>query len=434
MLNKDFFSRNRQRFVEAMAAGEGKRMALLMAAPICVKTHDNMYKYRQDNDFYYLTGIPFPHSAVILYPDGDKNKEVLFIENQSPARIEWEGKAMDKAEASERSGIKHIQFVDDLLPAIETYAGMADVLYINPRPHKLHEPPDRELTLITQIRDRFPTLRFKKAGVLLTNLRLIKFPEEVALIQKAIDITADSFVAAMKNCRPGQNEAHFQAYLEYQYKLNGATDIAFLPIVGSGKNATILHYEKNDAVIPENALLLLDSGVEYHYYASDITRTFPVSGRFTSRQREVYQAVLDLERDIFKLIKPGVKYKEFNETVQKLEAKVCQKLGLKPEEAKPDEKPDEPEDAELREARRYKKYWKHGVSHSLGLDVHDVSPGKDEWVFAVNNVLTVEPGIYIEDEGLGVRIEDDVLITETGLENLSVRIPKEVDELEALLS
>lgn len=433
--NQDFFINNRQKFVESMAECEGKRSAIFFNSPVVLRNGDVPYKYRPDSDFFYLTGIQFPHSALLLFPDGEKAKEVLFIHRQDPKRIEWEGKEIDQDEATEISGIETVQFIDNFTSAIARYAYGSDMMYINHRFHGLDKPLDAELMVINQIRERFPHISFEKAGPLMAKLRLIKSPEEIKLLRKAIEITHESLQAAIRESRAGMFEYQFQALLEYYYKYHGSDYPAYGTIVGSGKNATILHYEKNADPIQENDLVLVDSGAEYGYYAADITRTFPISGKFTSRQKEVYEAVLDVQKQILAAIKPGVQYKEIYELNQKLCAQAAQKLGLEPEEEKETKKPTQAnneQDEELKEAQRYRKYWKHGVGHSLGLDVHDINLKPLEWELSVGNVLTIEPGLYLEDEGIGVRIEDDVLITKDGIENLSVMIPKEINELENL--
>ncbi|RMH68438.1 MAG: aminopeptidase P family protein [Gemmatimonadetes bacterium] len=436
--DKEFFIHNREQFIKALPDVAGKRMAVFFSNPTVVRNGDVPHMYRQESTFLYLTGIEFPHSVLILYPDGDRIKEMLFIEQQDPRRVEWEGKALDKEEAQAISGIEQVEFVSSFPSRVAAFAGAANVVWVNAKPHALNEPPNRELSLINQIRERFPFLTFQNAKPILTQLRLQKSAPELERMRKAIQITGDSMQEAIQAVEAGMYEYQFQALLEYNYRKRGSERNAFGTIVGAGKNATILHYEHNRTQFGEQDLVLVDSGAEYGYYAADITRCFPVSGRFTDRQRAVYQAVLDVQKQLIEMIKPGLKYKTFDEAYQKLITAAAKDLGLKPPENKhtgsptPEKKTPPEEDPELVEAQQYRTYWKHGIGHSLGLDVHDVSLPRDEWVFSAGNVLTVEPGLYLEEEGIGVRIEDDILITETGYENLSQMIPKEIDDIEAL--
>jgi len=289
----------------------------------------------------------------------------------------------------------------------------ADKCYVNYNFKLLDSPLDRKLEFIKNIRERFPKIIFENAIEVIRPLRAIKSSWEIKQLQKAIEITNNGILSIFKNTKTGMYEYEAEAFLRYEMYRNGLKRFGFQPIVAGGKNATILHYISNVCKIKKGDLLLLDVGVSYNNYSADISRAYPISGKFNKRQKDVYQAVLNIQKEIIAMIKPGVSMTELNKKTTDLIIAALKKLKL------------------IKKDSEYKKYYMHSVSHHLGMDTHDIVP-RDS-VLKVGNVITVEPGIYIPEENIGVRIEDDVLVTKTGYRVLSKAIPKEIDELETIL-
>ena len=407
-----FFARNRETF---MAAMKPRSIALLRAAAPARKNADEDYRYEQDSDFFYLTGIEAPLSALVLYPEAQRAKQTLLIEKPEPRLEEWTGKRMTADEAKARSGVESVGVYDQLEQMISSALGRVDTLYV-PYPAVAFDAPlPDELQFINRIRERFPHLAIVRADPLLARQRVTKSPEEIALLKQAIEITGLGLSAAMKSSRPGMFEFELQAVLEKAYKDNRSEDVGFNTIVASGCNACTLHYETNERQIKDGDLVLVDTGADYCHYTADITRTFPACGRFTPRQKEVYQKVLDAQQRTIALVKPGITLTELNNQTREMLVAACKEIGLKQEKY---------ED--------YYTYIKHGVSHHLGLDAHDVIELRDE-PLAAGQVITVEPGLYLAEENIGIRIEDDVLVTGTGSEVLSQDIPSEIAAIEALM-
>ncbi len=407
-----FFARNREAFIGQMAPGSA---ALFRAPDPARKNADESHPYEPDSGFFYLTGIEAPLSALLLHPGSQRSKQTLFIEKADPRIEQWTGRRMTADEAKARSGADSVGFIDQLEQALALALGAVEALYISYPAVALDAPLPAELQFVNRVRERFPHLRIVRADPLIAAQRAVKAPEELGLLREAVRITGAGLAAAMRAAGPGVHEFELQAIIERTYRDLRSEDVGFRTIVASGANACTLHYEANDCPIADGALVLVDTGADYCHYTADITRTFPAGGTFSPRQREVYQKVLDAQQRTIALVRPGTTLAELNKRTREMLVEACKSIGLAKE--------------------KYEEYYTHiphGVSHHLGLDAHDVIDLRDG-PLAPGNVITVEPGLYIPAEGLGVRIEDDVLVTETGCEVLSKGIPKEVDEIEALM-
>jgi Xaa-Pro aminopeptidase len=288
-------------------------------------------------------------------------------------------------------------------------------LYLDLYRESIDEPDSEANIFAREIRNKYPQVIIKNLSNKIAPLRIIKSQEEIEQMKKAIEITIEGVKALMKNAKHGMKEYELEAYFDFECKTKGAKDYAFKTIAAAGKNATILHYAENNSEIKDEDLILFDLGAQWNLYNADITRTFPVDGRFTDRQKEVYEAVLRVNKAVIQKIKPGLNYKELNAWATDLIAEECIKLGI------------------IKEKNEVRKYYWHSIGHSLGLDTHDVEPQGRNFTFAEGMVFTVEPGIYIGEENIGIRIEDDVLVTKNGCEVLTKEMIKEVNEIEEFM-
>ena len=370
--------------------------------------------FLQDKDFYYFTGLEIPNAIYLLTKVKDKAVAMLFIERGIPAMEVWEGKKMTLVEAKELSGIETVQYLDLFRATISKMLAGVKRVVINTKPISMDSGLDKRNNFVQKARERNIQLAFMPLSEIMPKLRSEKDAWEIEQLQKAIDITEKGIRRIYKEARAGQNECVLEAMLRYEIIASGAKHLGFTPIIASGQNATTLHYEDNNCEIGENDLVLLDVGAAYNNYSADISRTFPVSGKFTDRQKEVYTEVLSIQKQIIEMIKPGVTFLELNTETNKLISASLKKLGL------------------INEDNEFKKYYMHSFGHHLGLETHDVSDR--DMPLTAGCVITVEPGIYIKEENIGIRIEDDILVTEDGYKNLSASIPKEIEELERLIN
>lgn len=407
-----FFQRNREAFIAQMRPASA---AVFRAAPRTRKNADEDYKYEPDSDFFYLAGIEAPLAALVLYPESQRSKQTLFIEKPDPKIEEWTGRRMTEAEAKEQSGCEVVSFIEHFERALGNVLTAVETVYFNYQPVPFNAPLNDDLQFIKAIRERFPHVSIVRANPLIAKQRLVKSPEEIGLLKEAIRITGIGLAAALKMARPGIHEFELQSAIEKTYLDNRSEGVGFQTIVASGINACTLHYESNERAIKDGDLVLVDTGADYCHYTADITRTFPAGGTFSARQKEVYQKVLDAQKKTIALVKPGITLAELNNQTREMLVTACRDIGLKQEKYE-----------------EYYTYVKHGVSHHLGLDAHDVIELRDG-PLAAGQVITVEPGLYLAGESLGIRIEDDVLVTEGGCEVLSKDIPKEIAEIEALM-
>jgi len=383
--------------------------------------------FAQHRDIFYLTGVDQEESILLLFPDAiDKNeREILFLKETNDHIKVWEGEKLTKEKARKLTGINNIQWLQNFEPTLKRLAYQAKRIYINTNEHyrASTEVETREDRFIKKAKAMFPGHKFERSNPILQVLRSVKEPEEIAQIQKACDITEAGFRRILEKVKPGMKEYQLEAEFAHEFLRRGSRGFAYTPIIASGANANVLHYIQNDAEIKDGDLILIDVGAEYGNWASDMTRCVPANGKFTPRQKEVYEAVLRVKNAAAKMLKPGVIWKEYQEEVGRIMEKELIKLGLLTKEDIKNEDPDWPS---------YKKYFMHGTSHHLGLDTHDY--GLLEKPMKAGMVFTVEPGIYIPEEGIGVRIEDDYVIQEKGEPiNLMKNIPITVEEIEKLM-
>lgn len=386
---------------------------------------DQCHPFRQNSDFFYLTGIDREGAFLILFPDhpNPAMREILFVEPYSETKAIWRGEMLDAKQAKELSGCENVMYADSFNDILKELILNAETVYLN-----LYEYSRFETKVVTiqerfvkEIMERYPLHKFERSAPMLNALRKIKSEEEIAVIRHACDITGKAFLHCVRTVRPGRHEYEMQAEMEYVFKMNNASGHAFHPIVAGGGNACCLHYSKNDSVLNDNDLLLFDMGCEYNNYASDLSRTIPVNGRFTPRQRECYEAVLRVKKEITKLYKVGHTIDEINRTTYTLMEKEMIRLGLFTQQDVDNQDPDKP---------LYRRYLMHGMAHHIGLDCHD---NLDKYEpFRAGMVLSCEPGIYIREEGIGIRLEDDILITDDEPVNLFGDLPIEIDELTRL--
>lgn len=385
---------------------QDKDIVLIFAA-----SHPDYPRYfLQDSNFMYFCGLDIPDAVFVQKKVKDKVNTVLFIERSIPEMEVWEGKKLSREEAQTISGIKNIFFLDEMERKIGFYLSGTQNCYINLNTTSLTAPLNKQQLFAKKIREAFPGIQVDDALPKISPIRAVKDKWEIDQMQKAIDITGKGIAEIRKQARTGMLEYELEAILGYEAKRHGLRHMGFHPIIAAGINAATLHYHQNNCKIGKNDLILLDVGCACNGYSADITRTFPVSGRFSKRQRDVYQEVLNVNKKIIEMAKPGVSLVELNKTTVELITEALFRLKL------------------IKEKSEYFKYYMHSVGHHLGMAAHDVGP-RDS-ALEEGNVITVEPGIYIPAEKIGVRIEDDILITKTANRNLSLGIPKEVEELE----
>jgi len=419
------YIRNRKNFGASMSSNA---IALLCSNDIQYTNADDSMGFAQNNDLLYLSGIDQEDVTLLLYPDAAKkeNKEILFIKKTDEHIKVWEGEKLTKSEASAISGIKRVEWTEDFEKILQAMAFEADAFFLGHNEHvkratsELETQQDR---LIKWCKKQYPLHVYERAAKLTRSLRQIKSEEEIQMIQKAADISIQGFKRALKKVQPGVREFEIEAELTYIFSKNGALRHAFKPIVASGKNACALHYNTNDDLCEAGDMILMDFGVCYGNYNSDTTRCFPVNGKFSKRQREVYQAVLNCLKEGSALLKPGVVSEKYEADMAKLVEKELIGLGLLNADDIANQDPDKP---------LYKKYFMHGTAHHIGLDVHDV--GLYSRPFEAGMVLTCEPGIYIPEEGIGCRLENDYLITSDGNINLTANMPIEMEDIERLMA
>jgi Xaa-Pro aminopeptidase len=420
------FVENRQRLTALLKPNS---VVVLNANDVMPTNADGTMPFRQNNDLFYLTGIDQEETRLVLCPNhpDEKYRAVLFLRETSDLIAVWEGHKLTKAEAETTSGIpqRQVYWTHQFEQVFGQIIFECDQVYLNTNEHTRAEVlvQTRDARFINDFKARYPLHRLQRLAPLMQTLRLIKLPIEVELINTAIDITDKMFRRLLKFIKPGVWEYEIEAEMMHEFLRNRSRHAAYSPIIASGKNTCVLHYIDNSQQCQAGDLVLLDLGAEYANYNADMTRVVPVSGRFTDRQRAVYNAVWRVMQEAKQLLRPGVLWDEYQAEVGKITESELIALGLlnREEVAQQDAS-----------APLYKKYFMHGTSHFLGLDVHDV--GSKYRRFEPGMVLTVEPGIYISEEGLGIRLENNVLITESGNLDLMANIPLEIDEIEDLMN
>ena len=423
-ISAELFRANRERFCAKLPPGS---MAILVSNDDMPSSGDATFPFKQNPDLFYLTGIDQEKTMLILYPDAPdpKHREILFLRQTSDLIKVWEGHKYTKEEGKAMSGIDNVLWNNDFEPLLNMLAHRAERLFLggNENDRAANPVGDGAHRFAHQLRDRFPLHEFRRAAPLLMELRMVKSEIEVSLIQEACNITGKGFRRVLEFVRPGVTEYEIEAEITHEFLMNRATGHAYHPIIASGADSNILHYGLNNKPCEEGQMLLMDFGAEYANYNADLTRTIPVSGSFTDRQRAVYDAVLRVKNEATAMLRPGTSIPEYNKEVGKIMENELIGLKLLDKTAVSKQDPDAP---------LYKKYFMHGTSHHLGLDVHDI--GNRFGVMAEGNVFTVEPGIYIPDEGFGVRLENDVLITNGKPVDLMADIPVDAEEIESLMN
>ena len=418
------FIRNR---ANLMARLPEKSVAVFTANEPMPRNGDQFYPFRQQSDFFYLTGIDAENAFLILSPNNptEQYREVLFIEPYDEVKATWQGEMMDVKQAKEISGIETVKSSDEFYAVLNDIALTGcDTIFMNTYEYPKYECNVETIQqrFVKKIKELYPLHQFRRTAPILNELRMIKSKEEFDITQDACNITAKAFRRCLETVKPNRYEYQIQAEIEYIFKLNNASGHAYAPIVAGGKNGCCLHYSKNDDILNDGDLLLFDIGCEYKNYSSDLSRTIPVNGKFTERQKECYSAVLRVMKKITKLYKVGGTINEINQTTYRLMEQEMIKLGLFTAEDVEKQDPDQP---------LYRKYLMHGMSHHIGLDVHD---SVDKYKpFQPGMILTCEPGIYIREEGIGIRIENDLLITEGEPVNLFEGLPIEIEEIEVAM-
>ena len=412
---KNLFKNNREKLLREL---KDNSLVILFAGKAKQKTADEAYPFTPNRNFYYLTGIDEQHHILLMSKIKGIEKSCLFIKDIDLEMEKWIGKSIRDNEALEISEVESVKYISSFESEIHKLISMAEELnvYLDLERQDITVPNSEAHDFANKIISMYPQVRINNVYSKIAKLRLVKTEEEINKIRKAIDITKSGVELLMNNVKVGMKEYELEAYFDFNCKSKGSKDLAFATIAATGKNATTLHYVDNNCEIKDGDLILFDLGAQYEYYNADISRTFPANGKFTERQKEVYNAVLHVNEEIIKMIKPGVKYKDVNDKATDMLAEACIELGLM------DDKKD------------IRKYYFHSIGHSLGMDTHDVETPHRDIIFEPGVVFTVEPGLYIEEESIGIRIEDDILVTENGAENLSKSIIKTVEEIENFMS
>jgi len=422
-LNPALFINNRKRFVKQLLPNS---IAIFVSNDEWPSNGDAIHRFKQNSDLYWLSGIEQEDSMVILYPDNTEKKyrEVLVLVRPNELKEKWNGKRLREEEARKISGIETILWLDSLDALLQVWVHLADHIYLdtNENDRKSVAIRTREYRFVDEMKAQYPLHQFHRAAKILKELRGVKTKEEVEVIQKAIDITENTFRRLLKFIKPGVFEYEIEAEIFHSFLSQRATGEAYGSIIASGDRARTLHYVSNNQECKEGELILMDFGAEYGGYNADLTRTVPVNGKFSKRQKEVYNACLHLHNYAKGLLKPGITIADYSEMVGEEATQQFIKIGLL---TKADVKNEDPEN------RAYRKYLYHGISHHLGVDVHDL--GTRTAPITAGMVFTVEPGIYIEEEQMGVRIENNIWITKNGNIDLMKNIPMTVIEIESLM-
>ena len=424
-INSSLFIKNRNNFMKSM---NGNSIAFFNSNDIYPISADSTLAFEQHRDIFYLSGVDQEESILALCPNAkdDKHKEILFLKETNDHIAVWEGPKLNKDQAFETSGVKTVYWLKDSEKIIAELVDQCDTIYYNHNEHyraKI-ETETREERFNKWLKKKYPHKTAERSNPILQRLRSVKDPIEIALIQKACNITNKGFRRILNFVKPGIWEYEIEAEFIHEFLNNRSKRFAYTPIIATGNNANILHYIENNKQCKDGELILLDVGAEYANYSSDMTRTIPVSGRFTKRQREIYNAVLNVKNQATKMLVPGADWKQYHIEVGKLMTSELLSLGLLDKSDVENESDENP---------AYKKYFMHGTSHHMGLDTHDY--GLLDEPMQANMVFTVEPGIYLPDEGFVIRLEDDVVIQDSGDPiNLMQNIPIEIEEIEGLMN
>ena len=390
-------------------------LALVFSADSSIRNGDQLQPWRQDSNFFYLTGLEQPGIFLLLLPEkAGSHQEILFLPPVNLEREKWEGKMLTPERASEISGVKKVLPADQFLAHFFRAQEQKNTLYTEVNGLFPDQPLTKAHRMLEDFRVRLPGLNFKKMGPLLVPQRAKKQTVEIDRIRASLGIIEKGLRSVAKKLKPGMMEYQVEAELAFHYLNAGCSRVGFETIVAGGKNACTLHYVENSDPLAAKELVLIDTGGEYGMYSGDITRVLPISGKFTERQAHCYQAVLEVNKTFIRKLRAGLSWKELAEQAGMIQGEIYKKAGV------------------ITEAKDYLKVGYHRIGHSLGLDVHDLQIA--DWPLKAGAVITVEPGLYLPEEGIGIRIEDNVVLTEGGFEVLSANIPKEIADLEALMA
>lgn len=422
-VNNKLFSENRKRFVKEM---KNNSVAVFNSNDEVTSNGDALYKFVQNSDLYWLTGIDQEDTMLVLFPDNsdEKYREVLVLVRPNELKEKWDGHRLNVQEARQISGIETIVWLDSIDALLQVWIHNADNIYLdtNENDRKGFHSETREYRYIQEMKRRFPLHNYYRSVKITKELRAVKTPHEIEVIQQAVDITEKAFRRVAQFIHPGVYEYEIEAEIVHEFLRNRASGEGYSSIIASGDRARTLHYIYNNEVCKDGELVLMDFGARYGGYNADLTRTLPVNGKFTKRQKEVYDACLHLHRFCAGILKPGITINEYHAKVGDEATKVFQKIGLL---SKADVKNEDPEN------RAYRKYLYHGISHHLGVDVHDY--GTKTAPLQAGMLLTIEPGIYIEEEHTGIRIENNYWLTKNGNKDLMKNFPITAEEIEALM-
>ena len=422
-LNPEIFVQNRKRFMNKM---EKNSIAIFNSNDVYSSNGDAVYTFKQNSDLYWLTGIEQEDTMLVLMPSHPNVnlREVLVLIRPDEMKEKWNGHQFTMAEGRTISGIKTVKWLDTLEGFLQAWINNTDIIYLNSNENdrKADLPPTRDYKYASKMKELYPMHQYRRSAVILKELRAIKTPLEIEVMKKAIDITDVTFRRLLGFIKPGVMEYEIEAEIQHSFLSQRSSGPAYSSIIASGDNARILHYVENNQECKDGEVILMDFGAEYGRYCADLSRTVPVNGKFTKRQKTVYNACLHLHKYEASILKPGLSIEEITEKVADEATVVFQKIGLI---TKADVKNEDPEN------RAHRKYLYHGVSHHLGIDVHDLGtrtgPIKEGMVF------TIEPGIYIEEEQMGFRIENNYWVTKKGNIDLMKNIPIEAEEIESLM-
>ncbi|WP_316846616.1 aminopeptidase P family protein [Pedobacter psychrodurus] len=423
-IDQSLFILNRKNFSKHL---KNNSLAIFNSSDEFPRSGDQSFVFKQNPDLFYLSGIDQEQTILLLYPDcpNPLYREVLFLRQTNDYIKVWEGYKYTKEQAKAASGIQMVYWLEDFDNILHSIVNYAEHIYLNTNENDRydHEVPYRDVRFIEKMKSKYPLHHYERAAPIMRNLRAVKSDVEIELTKKASAITRDAFIRVLKFTKPGVKEYEIEAEIIHEFIRQGGTGHAYTPIIASGHNANILHYNDNNQECKDGDVILFDFGAEYANYNADMSRSIPVNGKYTQRQKDVYNAVLSVMKQSIQLISEGTVWNLYHEQVGEIMTEQLINLGLISTADVKNQNPAYP---------AYKKYFMHGNSHHLGIDVHDFAGRYTP--FAAGNILTVEPGIYIPEEGLGIRLENNILITPNGNEDLMADIPLEAEEIEEIMN
>ncbi|WP_186758465.1 aminopeptidase P family protein [Echinicola salinicaeni] len=423
-INPSFYKSNREKLVKQL---NPKSIAVFHSNDLMPTNADGTMKFRQNNDLFYFTGIDQEETVLLVCPDfpNEAMREILFVRETNEHIAIWEGNKLSKEEAARISGIKQVRWISEYDSVLNQLMCYCDHVFLHTNEHRgaSNEVETRNARYIKKIRETFPLHNYQRLAPIMERLRTVKGQDEINQMQRACDITEKGFRRVLGFVQPGVKEYEIEAEFMHEFLRHGSRGFAYEPIIGSGANSCVLHYLENDKICNSGELILMDVGAEYGNYNADMTRTIPVNGRFSPRQKAVYEAVLRVKKDAVTMLRPGVVIQEFQKEVAKIMEEELIGLGLLDRTDVKNQDPRHP---------LYRKYFMHGTSHHLGLDVHDIGPVYEP--IKPGMVFTVEPGIYIREEKIGIRLENNYVIRQGRNLDLMGNIPIEVEEIEELMN